>query len=220
VCPAQHPETTEMAAEAGLPLVVDEGGLLASNLGIEVAPTAVFILDMEPVSVLRWPFTEEDLVIALASLMDAKRGGPWELVGNHIPASVVARSGREFEQFVMNPDADVTLLIFAAEGCPACADIAASVEAISTQVPVALVFAGSAVGSGGEPGLSEKQTIFTFQDSAGMLARELSIRVVPTFLVIDRDRRVMWVQEGATDVEELFGAVCSALAVRAMADDR
>ncbi len=75
-----------LSSEAGLALLVDEGGRVGVAWGVRRAPALVLLLDGRPQGRLDWPFTEDEIVRGLEVLAAAPREGPWQFLGAAVPS--------------------------------------------------------------------------------------------------------------------------------------
>lgn len=209
VCPWLMDELKEAAGEAKLSLVVDEGGLLGADLDVERAPTVVCLLDRQPVARLDWPFGEGDLVQGIEELAATPREGPWQHLGAAVLLGTVAtlEGGSVELDCVPGP----WLLSFYSSQCPACrADLPTLVE-LSDEIQMVLAVMAFDELSMHDREMLAKTGLRAVLDDEGVLAERLTLRVTPTHVLMDREGRISWVQEGVLKAEELRAAILVAL---------
>jgi hypothetical protein len=200
-------------------VLLDLGALFGTRLRVERAPTVFLDVNGVYVGRLDWPFSEEELLRALAEslLIPIKFPNPKELLGQLAPDfSSLDLAGKEIAlSGVPRP----LLLVFLSLGCSSCWEVLPTLEALFEEVAVSLVVP---VGEAGfskadrerlkeflEPGKGRPVTVLLAEGFSAF--RIYKVAESPTYILIDKEGVVNWVSEGPMERQELWDAVCAAL---------
>jgi len=209
LAPLRTEELRAIASPLDLPLAVDEGGRIGARLGVRRAPTAVLLLDGRPQGGLDWPFTQDALVRAVEDLAAAPREGPWQLLGSAVPlgeARMLAGDPINLDE-LPRP----LLVLFFNPLCPPCWDALPGLVELGEEIlPVIVILAHHTLSADDRERLREAGLMVVYDDERE-LARALSVRATPTYVILDAEGVIRWVHEGSVEPEELQRAV---LAVR------
>ena len=198
-------ELEALSSEAGLPLLVDEGGRMGAAWGVRRAPALVLLLDGRPHGRLDWPFTEDELLLGLEELATAPREGPWQLLGAVVPLGM----GRALDGEMADLDAlsRPLLLVFFNPLCPPCWDALPGLTGLREKIlPVVVVLAPHALSADGLERLREAGLTIVYDDERD-LVRTFVVRATPTYVILDREGVIRWVHEGVVGPEDLGRAV-------------
>ena len=203
VAPWTNAELEAAASKRGLPLAVDEGGRMGAAWGVRRAPTVVLLLDGRPHGRLDWPFTEAQLVRGLDELAAAPREGPWQFLGAAVPLGET----RTLEGEPVNLDEfprPVLVLFFNPLCLPCWEALPGLVDMKEKILPVVVVLASHVLSADDRERVREAGLVVVCD---GDLARRLAVRVTPTYLILDRQGAICWVDEGMVEPAELERAV-------------
>jgi len=201
LCPWLTDELETSANAAQLRIFVDAGGQLGDSLGVEQAPTVVFLLDREELGRLDWPFTEDELVQGIEELGASQRSGPWANLGEGVSLGPIAtlRAGSMNLDNIPSP----WLLSFYSPLCPACQNGVPALTQLSREIRVVLAVVNPDSLSLNDHALLNGPELRVVLDDTGDLARNLDVRVTPTHMLIDEDGKLSWIQEGILKAEQL-----------------
>ena len=168
---------------------------------------------------LDWPFSEEELLRALAKslLIPIGFANPKELLGQLAPD--FSSLDLAWKEIALSDLPRPLLLVFLGLGCPSCWERLPTLASLSEEVAVSLAVPV------GEMGLSkaDRERLEAFLESGNgrsvtvLLAegfgalRAYKVVESPTYILIDKEGVVNWVSEGHVERQELWDAVRAAL---------
>jgi peroxiredoxin len=215
IAPEATPELRELVKNhaLGIPVLLDQDGVLGTELEIKRAPTVFLSAEGMYITQLDWPFTEGRLLRELTESLLIEFPNPRDLLGKQAPNfSAVNLNG---DKIWLTDFPRPLLLVFFDANCPSCWGCLPILTQLAEEMAVALVVP---VREAGLP-VADRERLESFQRSLkekpvylllaqGSKALEAyKLAVSPTYFLINGKRVIVGVWQGKAHVDDLLGVV-------------
>ena len=207
-----------------IPVLLDKGGVLGTELGVTRAPTVFLSAEGMYITRLDWPFTEGKLLRELAQSLLIKLPNPRDLLGKQAPNfSAVNLNG---DKIGLADFARPLLLAFLNPNCPSCWDVLPSLLELPNDVAAGIVIPVR------QSRLSTEhwEKLQQFQRKASEQGKQVAvvldkwskeegfkilsaykIKATPTFILVGKENIIDWVLEGPIEGGDLADAIAKEL---------